>query len=68
MTKNILRIKNGNVELMNGSGQRIRLYYWKDDAERADWYEEDKGSVQVQLRSGKVLIINSSCQVIRTIS
>lgn len=67
MTKNILRIKNGNVELMNGSGQRIRLYYWKGDADRADWYDENNESVQVVLRSGRVLIINSSCQVVRTI-
>lgn len=67
MIKNILRIKNGNVELMNCSGQRIRLYYWKGDADRADWFEEDIGSVQVVLKCGRVLIINSSCQVVRTI-
>lgn len=68
MTKNILRIKNGNVELMNSSAQRIRTFYNKGDAERVDWYEEDKESVQVQLKSGKVLIINRNCQVVRTIN
>jgi hypothetical protein len=68
MTKNILRIKNGNVELMNSSAQRIRTFYNKGDAERVDWYEEDKESVQVQLKSGKVLIINRNCQVIKTIN
>ena len=68
MTKNILRIKNGNVELMNISGQRIRTFYNKGDAERVDWYEEDKESVQVQLKSGKVLIINRNCQVVKTIN
>lgn len=62
-----MRIKNGNVELMNSSGQRIKLYYSRGDAERADWYEEAKGIIQVQLKSGKVLIINASCQTIRTI-
>ena len=65
MTKSILRIKNGNVELMNMSAQRIKTYYSKGDAVRADWFEEDKGSLQVHLKNGKVLIINSSCQVIR---
>lgn len=68
MTKNILRIKNGNTELMNIAGQRIRTFYNKGDAERVDWYEEDKESVQVQLKSGKVLIINRNCQVVKTIN
>jgi hypothetical protein len=68
MTKNILRIKNGNAELMNSSAQRIRTFYNKGDAERVDWYEEDKESVQVQLKSGKVLIINRNCQVVKTIN
>lgn len=67
MTKDILRIKNGNVELINASGQVRKRYYTRGDAERVDWYDEAKGSVQVQLKSGKVLIINSSCQVSRTI-
>jgi len=67
MTKNILRIKKGNVELMNSSGQRIKLYYSRGNAERADWYEEAKGTIQVQLKDGKVLIINASCQIIKTI-
>jgi hypothetical protein len=68
MTKDILRVKNGNVELMNISGQRIRTYYNKGDAERVDWYEEVKKSVQVQLKRGTVLIINSNCQVVKTIN
>lgn len=60
MTKSILRIKNGNVELMNMSAQRIKIYYTKGDAIRVDWFEEDKGSVQVQSRCGneKIIIIN----------
>ena len=68
MTKDILRIKNGRAELMSITSQRIRTYYNKGDAERVDWYDEDKKSVQVQLKSGKVLIINGNCQVIKTIN
>ncbi len=67
MNKNILRIKNGNVELINPSGQVSKGFYSRGDAERVDWYDEAKGSIQIQLKSGKVLIINSSCQIIRTI-
>ena len=67
MKKDILRIKNGTVELMNISGQRIKTYYNKSDAQRVDWYDEEKKSIQVQLTNGKVLIINSSCQIVKTI-
>ena len=35
---------SGNVELINNQGQRIRTYYSNGDAERVDWYEEDKES------------------------
>jgi hypothetical protein len=67
MNKNILRIKNGNVELMNISGQRVKTYYNKGDAIRVDWFDEAKGSVQVQLKSGKVIFINVSGQIFKTI-
>ena len=63
----ILKLNKGNVELYNGSAQRIKTFYTKGDATRVDWYDKEKGSIQVQLASGRVLIINSSCQVIRTI-
>lgn len=36
MKKNFLRIKKGNVELINNQGQRVRTYYSKGDAERVD--------------------------------
>jgi len=65
--KNFLRIKNGNVELINNQGQRIKTYYSKGDAQRVDWYEEDKESIEVLLGVGKIIIINSSCQRIKTI-
>lgn len=65
--KNFLRIKNGNVELINNQGQRIKTYYSKGDAKRVDWYDEDKESVEVLLEDGKIIIINRSCQRIKTI-
>ena len=65
--KNFLRIKNGNVELINNQGQRIKTYYSKGDAQRVDWYEIDKESVEVLLDDGKIIIINRSCQRIKTI-
>ncbi len=67
MKKNFLRIKKGNVELVNNQGQRIKTYYSKGDAKRVDWYEQDKESVDVLLESGKIIIINRSCQEVKTI-
>ena len=65
--KNFLRIKNGNVELINNQGQRIKTYYSKGDARRVDWFDEDKESVEVLLEDGKIIIINRSCQRIKMI-
>ena len=65
--KNFLRIKNGNVELINNQGQRIKTYYSIGDAKRVDWYDEEKESVEVLLNDGKIIIINRSCQRIKTI-
>ncbi len=67
MKKNFLRIKSGNVELINNQGQRIKTYYSKGDAKRVDWHEEDKESVEVLLENGKILILNRGCQRIKTI-
>jgi hypothetical protein len=61
----ILKIVKGNVELYNINAQRVRIYYSKGDAVRADWYNQKEGSIQVQLADGKVLIINRNCQIIR---
>ncbi len=66
MKKNFLRIKKGNVELINNQGQRIKTYYSKGDAKRVDWYD-DKESVEILLEDGKIIIINRSCQRIKTI-
>jgi len=67
MKKDILRIKSGNIELMNSQGQKLKTYYRKGDATRADWYDEEKGSVSVQLENGDVLIINRGCQIVKRI-
>ena len=65
--KNFLRIKRGNVELINNQGQRIKTYYSKGNASRVDWYEVDKESIEVLLNDGKIIIINKGCQRIKTI-
>ena len=65
--KGILKVVKGKVELYNMSAQRVKTYYTKGDAVRADWFEEEKESVLVHLSSGKVVIINRSCQVVKTI-
>jgi hypothetical protein len=62
-----LKIINGNVILYNYSAQPILHYYMKGDAVRADWFEREKGSIEVLIKSGKTLIINRGCQVIRII-
>lgn len=67
MKKNILRIKNGNVDLMNSQGQKVKTYYRRGDAKRADWCDEEKGSVSVLLEGGDVLIINRGCQIVKRI-
>ena len=65
--KGFLKVVKGKVELYNISAQKIKNYYLKGDAVRADWYDEKNESVQVHLSNGKLLIINRSCQIIRTI-
>ncbi len=62
-----LKVVNGRVELYNSGAQRINTYYSGGDAVRADWYNKDELSVQVQLNDGKMLIINRNCQIIKRI-
>lgn len=66
-SKKYLKVNKGNVELYNINSQKIRTYYTKGDAVRADWEDEVKESVQVQLKNGKIVLINVNCQVYRTI-
>jgi hypothetical protein len=62
-----LKIINGNVVLYNNSAQAILHYYMKGDAVRADWFEREKGSIEVLTKGGKLLIINRGCQIVRII-
>lgn len=62
MANGILKIINGGVYEYNSSAQKVLTYYTKGDATRADWID-DKGSIQVQLKDGKVILINRSCQI-----
>lgn len=59
----ILKVDKGNVYLINSSGQRGRIYYTKGDCVRADWYEMENESIQLQLKDGKNVLVNKSCQV-----
>ena len=59
----ILRLVDGNVYMYNTSGQRAKVFYTKGDATRADW-DVNEG-IQVQLKNGKVIIINSSGQTVK---
>jgi hypothetical protein len=57
----ILRIIEGKVHEYNMSGQKVRTFYNGNDAERADWIENE--GVQVMLKGGKVILINRNCQI-----
>jgi len=60
-----LKIINGDVILYNSAQQPIKRFYTRGDAVRADWFERDKGSIEVLTKNGRTLVINSACQVIR---
>jgi len=62
-----LKIINEYVVLVNIYRNKIRTYYTKDDGVRVDWYSEKEESVQIQLKSGKILVINKNGGVVRTI-
>ena len=62
-----LKIVDGKAVLVNVYGNKIRTYYTKGDAIRVDWYNQKEESVQVQLSSGKILLINKNAGIIRTI-
>lgn len=65
--KTILKLMNGNVYQYNLSGQKINTYYTKGDCILCQWFNEKEESVLLQLKNGKNLIINKSCQVIKII-
>ncbi len=62
-----LKVNKGNVELYNSGAQRIKTFYSGGNAVRVDWYNQKEGSVQVQLSTGQILIINSGCQIVKRI-
>ena len=61
-----LKIDNGKVVLVNIYGNKIRTYYTKGDALRADWYSEKDETVIIQLL-GRSIIVNKNGGVVRTI-
>ncbi len=58
---------NGNVELVNQQGIKVKVVYFGNDAQRADWIDEKNQVCQVQTTKGKIKIVNKQSQVIRTI-
>lgn len=67
--KGILKVtESGNVEVYNvQTRNKIKTIYSGHDSTRADWFDSDNGSVQVQLRNGKVKIIDWFGNTIKTI-
>ena len=63
MSKGILRLIEGNVVLYNSSNMRVRTYYSGGNATRVDWEDPIKESVQVQLKDGKIILVNQGCQI-----
>ena len=53
-----LKIDHGKMVLVNISGNKIRTYYTKGDALRADWYSEKDETVLIQLSTNKSVISN----------
>ena len=66
VTKKYLKVENGNVKSVTASGVVQRSYYTNGDAVRADWEDEVKESVQVQLKNGKILLISGGGVLIRS--
>lgn len=64
----VLRLIGGTVVLYNLSGQRIRTYYPGTDATRADWFDVENESVQVQLKDGRMVLVNKSCQIYKRLN
>jgi len=64
--KKFLKVERGNVKSVSTNGTTQRTYYSKGDAVRADWYDEEKESVEVQTTS-KIYLISCSGTVIRTL-
>jgi hypothetical protein len=66
MKDKFLRIKNGNVQLVTYNKNVVRTYWTKGNCIRADWYQLEEESVQLQLSNGKLVQVNKNGSVIRT--
>lgn len=66
--KGLLVVNKGNVILYNTDNQPIRHYYMKGNAIRADIFDPIKESVQIQLSTGEMIIVNIGCQVVKRIN
>ena len=62
-----LKVVNGNVVLMTIHGNKVRTYYTKGNATRADFFSAKDESVIIQLSTGKSVIINKNGGIVRTI-
>jgi len=66
--KGVLRIKDGNVILYNMGNQIRRIYYNGGKAQIAMWFDPVAESVQIQLNTGEIIIVNIGCQIIKRIN
>jgi hypothetical protein len=66
MKNRFLKIEKGNVKLVTDQRNTVRTYWNKGNCTRVDWYSEEEESVQLQLSSGKVVVVNKNGGVIRT--
>jgi len=66
--KKYLIVERGSVKAKKIDGIVHRIYYsdTKDPAVRADWEDEEKGTVLVQLQSGKMKIISAGGVTLRS--
>ena len=64
-----LKIINGRVQLFNNCGQCVKTFYTGAEGNpvRVDWFNIQTRTIQVLLENGKILLINSGCQIIRHI-
>ena len=67
MNEGFLRIKDGNVQMVTTNSNVIRTYWTKGNCIRGDWYKRDEESVQIQLSTGKIVLVNKNGSIIRTL-
>ena len=65
--KKFIVVENGNVKAKMYNGITHRIYYSKGNAVRADWEDEQKGTVNIVLQTGKMIIVSDGGVILRTI-